>query len=295
MLKIAAILDEARSSYATHNRKLKELSLLRSKSPSPSHFFSAFSKTLTPLFDFHRHLASTDRVVSFVSTFAAAADDEFLDHFLKFLLVATAASNTTAKYRACQIVVIVDDSKPIYRRVAGCFMNKFFPSGYPYRNLSNNVLSMTVGDVFACLSHLGTLMELLLFLVHFFEFWIGLGFLAEEPVDLALLVFLLVCLWILLDGYLMSLVPSIISCRYDGNSFENAPASLPPTLTSPPPSGSHHSHHHSGSSSHNKTQASDNENSYDHKGLAVQAVVGIVLGSVLVVIIVLLALVFYIK
>ncbi|KAL2321045.1 hypothetical protein Fmac_030014 [Flemingia macrophylla] len=29
-------------------------------------------------------------------------------------------------------VVIVDDSRPIYRRVAGCFMNKFFPSGYPY-------------------------------------------------------------------------------------------------------------------------------------------------------------------
>ncbi|KAL2333220.1 hypothetical protein Fmac_014433 [Flemingia macrophylla] len=104
MLKIAAILDEARSSYATHNRKLKELSLLRSKSPSPSHFFSAFSKTLTPLFDFHRRLASADRVVSFVSTFAAAADDEFLDHFLKFLLAAAAASNKTARYRACQIV-----------------------------------------------------------------------------------------------------------------------------------------------------------------------------------------------
>nr|KYP75960.1 Condensin complex subunit 3 [Cajanus cajan] len=105
MLKIAAILDEARSSYATHNRKLKELSLLRSKSPSPSLFFSAFSKILTPLFDFQRRLASADRVVSFVSTFAAVtAADEFLDHFLKFLLVAAAASNKTARYRACQIV-----------------------------------------------------------------------------------------------------------------------------------------------------------------------------------------------
>ncbi|KAL2334809.1 hypothetical protein Fmac_016022 [Flemingia macrophylla] len=131
MLKIVVILDEARSSYATHNRKLKELSLLRSKSPSPSHFFSAFSKTLTLLFHFHRRLASTDRVVSFVSTFAAAANDEFLDHFLKFLLAAAVASNKTARYRTCQMVVIVDDSRPIYRRVAGCFMNKFFPSGYP--------------------------------------------------------------------------------------------------------------------------------------------------------------------
>ncbi|KAH1258408.1 Protein root UVB sensitive 2, chloroplastic [Glycine soja] len=29
-------------------------------------------------------------------------------------------------------VVIVDDSRPLYQRVAGSFMNKFFPSGYPY-------------------------------------------------------------------------------------------------------------------------------------------------------------------
>ncbi|KAL2337866.1 hypothetical protein Fmac_012312 [Flemingia macrophylla] len=113
---------EVYNSYATHNRKLKELSLLRSKSPSPSHFFSAFSKTLTPLFDFHRRLASTDRVVSFVSTFAAA-DEEFLDHFLKFLLVAAAASNTTAKYRAWQIV-----SEVSHTIVAHCSFLFFFGS-----------------------------------------------------------------------------------------------------------------------------------------------------------------------
>ncbi|KAK7284115.1 hypothetical protein RJT34_18854 [Clitoria ternatea] len=29
-------------------------------------------------------------------------------------------------------VVLVDDSRPLYQRVAGSFMNKFFPSGYPY-------------------------------------------------------------------------------------------------------------------------------------------------------------------
>ncbi|KAH1153122.1 hypothetical protein GYH30_048981 [Glycine max] len=106
MLKIAAILDEARTSYATHNRKLKELSLLRSKSSSHSHFFSGFSKTITPLFDFQRRLASADRIVSFVSAFAAtaAASGDFLDHFLKFLLAAAAASNKTARFRACQIV-----------------------------------------------------------------------------------------------------------------------------------------------------------------------------------------------
>ncbi|KAL2344402.1 hypothetical protein Fmac_005687 [Flemingia macrophylla] len=280
MLKITAILDEARSSYATHNRKLKELSLLRSKSPSPSHFFSAFSKTQTLLFNFHRRLASTDRVVSFVSTFAAAADDEFLDHFLKFLLAAAATSNKTARYRACHIVVIVDDSRPIYRRVAGCFMTKFFPSGYLYRNLSNNELSMTFGDVFAGLSHLVS---------------------CEEPLTGPLSVLVGLPLDTLnvannnFSGWIPHELSSIHNFIYDGNSFENAPASLPPTLTSPPPSGSHHSHHHSGSSSHNKTQTSDNENSDDHKSLAVRAVVGIVLGSVLVAAIVLLALVFYVK
>lgn len=108
--KIAAILDEVRTSYATHNRKLKELSLLRSKSTSPSHFFSAFSKALISLFKFQRRIASADRVVSFVASFTAARNpsdaadcDEFLDHFLHFLLVAMAAADKTVRFRACHI------------------------------------------------------------------------------------------------------------------------------------------------------------------------------------------------
>ncbi|XP_052730482.1 uncharacterized protein LOC128195832 [Vigna angularis] len=101
--EIAAILDEARTSYATHNRKLKELSLFRAKSSS-SVFFSAFSRTLTPLFDFQRRLASVERVVSFVSALAASASDEFPDCFLKFLLAAATTSNKTVRFRACQIV-----------------------------------------------------------------------------------------------------------------------------------------------------------------------------------------------
>ncbi|KAI9118393.1 hypothetical protein K1719_010725 [Acacia pycnantha] len=109
--KIAKILDEARTSYATHNRKLKELSVLRSKSHSLPQFFSAFSTALIPLFDFQKRLASAERVVRFISVFASVRDngndstyDEFLDHFLKFLLVAAAAANKTARFRACQIV-----------------------------------------------------------------------------------------------------------------------------------------------------------------------------------------------
>ncbi|KOM40513.1 hypothetical protein LR48_Vigan04g071100 [Vigna angularis] len=101
--EIAAILNEARTSYATHNRKLKELSLLRAKSSS-SVFFSAFSRTLTPLFDFQRRLASVERVVSFVSALAASASDEFIDCFLKFLLAAATTSSKTTRFRACQIV-----------------------------------------------------------------------------------------------------------------------------------------------------------------------------------------------
>ncbi|KAI4299612.1 hypothetical protein L6164_033053 [Bauhinia variegata] len=111
MLKIAKLLDEAKSSYAIHNRKRKELSVLQSKCSSIPQFFSAFSKTLTPLLDFQRRLASADRIVRFISVFAsirdatsASASDEFLEHFLKFLLVAAAAADKTVRFRACQIV-----------------------------------------------------------------------------------------------------------------------------------------------------------------------------------------------
>ncbi|XP_050270046.1 uncharacterized protein LOC126714094 isoform X1 [Quercus robur] len=104
--KIAKILEETRTSYATHNRKLKELSALRSRSSSPLQFFSAFSKTLTPLFTLQRRVASTERVVRFVSIFASASvdSDAFLEEFLRFLLVAAAAANKTARFRACQMV-----------------------------------------------------------------------------------------------------------------------------------------------------------------------------------------------
>lgn len=100
--RIAKILDESRTSYAIHNRKLKELSALRSRCSSPLQFFSAFSKTLTPLFTLQRRVASTERVVRFISIFASTTSD--CEDFLRFLLTATAAANKTARFRACQIV-----------------------------------------------------------------------------------------------------------------------------------------------------------------------------------------------
>ncbi|CAL9009395.1 unnamed protein product [Prunus brigantina] len=111
MLKIAQILNDARTSNATHNRKLKELSALRSKTSSSSLFFSAFCKTLTPVFAFQRRTASAERTVRFISAFATAGDsgpasqcDAFLEDFLRFLLPVSAAANRTHRFRACQIV-----------------------------------------------------------------------------------------------------------------------------------------------------------------------------------------------
>lgn len=121
--KIAKILNETRTSYATHNRKLKELAALRSKlspsdpedsSPIPR-FSSLFFKTLTPLFvAAQRRTAAAERIVRFVAEFAclrsnsdgagSECDDEFLDEFLRFLIPGSVAANRNARFRACHII-----------------------------------------------------------------------------------------------------------------------------------------------------------------------------------------------
>lgn len=119
--KIAKILNETRTSYATHNRKLKELATVRSKlsssesdeSSSIRQFSSAFFKTLTPLFvAAQRRTAAAERVVRFVAEFACLRSnsdgdsdcDEFLGEFLKFLVAGSVAANRNARFRACQII-----------------------------------------------------------------------------------------------------------------------------------------------------------------------------------------------
>ncbi|KAL3525026.1 hypothetical protein ACH5RR_013398 [Cinchona calisaya] len=113
--KIARVFDDSRISHATtHIRKLKELSaLLRSLASTPEKFFLAFSEALTPLFDFSRRTASVERIIKFIAAFAtfrsdknvnAPEIDDFLERFLRFLLVASAAANKTARLRACQII-----------------------------------------------------------------------------------------------------------------------------------------------------------------------------------------------
>ncbi|CAN8232852.1 unnamed protein product [Cochlearia groenlandica] len=120
--RIAKILNETRTSYATHNRKLKELAGIRSKLSSPNsdepsllrrRFSSAFFKTLTPLFvSAQRRTAASERVVRFAAEFACLRSDsdgdsvcdEFLEEFLKFLMVGSVAANRNARFRSCQII-----------------------------------------------------------------------------------------------------------------------------------------------------------------------------------------------
>ncbi|XP_048230937.1 condensin complex subunit 3 isoform X2 [Ricinus communis] len=101
--KIAKILDEIKTTNATHIRKLKELLTVRSKSQSS--FSNSFFKTLTPIFHIQRRVPSAERVIRFISLFATTGNDNaFLEEFLKFLLVAAVAASKTARFRACQII-----------------------------------------------------------------------------------------------------------------------------------------------------------------------------------------------
>ncbi|CAN4126860.1 unnamed protein product [Withania somnifera] len=109
--KIARVFNDVQSSQATHLRKLKELSTLRSSTNSSKIFFHAFTRVLMPIFDFQRRSASAERIVTFLAVFASVRDakrgedcDEFLEKFMRFLLVAAIAGSKTARIRAFQII-----------------------------------------------------------------------------------------------------------------------------------------------------------------------------------------------
>ncbi|XP_071735403.1 uncharacterized protein [Rutidosis leptorrhynchoides] len=108
--KIGKVLDEAKGSRASHIRKLRDLTALRASIPA-AQFFSAFSKTLTPIFTTQRRIASVERIIQFVASFACIRDpnnseayDLFFEQFLRFLIASTTAANRTARFRACQII-----------------------------------------------------------------------------------------------------------------------------------------------------------------------------------------------
>ncbi|XP_073310091.1 uncharacterized protein [Primulina huaijiensis] len=159
-LKIAKILDEARISQATHIRKLKEIGDLRSSRPSIE-LFAAFSKAITPLFNFHRRKASADRIIKFVAVFAcsrsakdAANCDAFLENFLRFLIVASGAANKTARFRACQIVSEIimrlpDDaevSNELWDEVIECIKSRVADKVSAVRTFAVRALSRFAND-----------------------------------------------------------------------------------------------------------------------------------------------------
>ncbi|KAE9591481.1 hypothetical protein Lal_00038989 [Lupinus albus] len=176
-----------------------------------------------------------------------------------------------------------------------------------YLNVSNNVLSMTIGDIFQTLSDLGT-MDL-----SFNNFYgdLPLSFASLSNISSLFLQnnrlsgSLVALVGLPLDtlnvahnnfsGWIPHELSSIGNFIYDGNSFADGPAPPSPPFTSPPPSGSHSNHHRSESGSHDKAWSFNDEKSDSHKGLATGATVSIVLGSVLVAVLVLLALVFCIR
>ncbi|KAF9608011.1 hypothetical protein IFM89_004892, partial [Coptis chinensis] len=91
------------------------------------------------------------------------------------------------------------------------------------------------------------------------------------------------------------LIPNLI---YDGNSFANGPAPPPPPYTSPPPSRSYNNNSHNGTH-RNAAQGSNGQGSDSvrnrSKGLTVGPIVGIVLGTVLVSLFVMVAFVFCLR
>ncbi|KAL5097432.1 hypothetical protein RYX36_001759 [Vicia faba] len=178
-----------------------------------------------------------------------------------------------------------------------------------YLNMSHNALSLPIGDFFANHSRLDTVdLSFNNFsgdLPPSFESLTNLSslFLQNNQLTGSLTVLAGLPLDTLnvannnFGGWIPHELKSINNFIYDGNSFDDGPAppspeSTSPESTSPSPSEPHKSNHHSGSGSQTKTHGS---NSDDHKGASVGAIVGIVLGSVLVCSILLVALVFCIR
>ncbi|CAN6552711.1 unnamed protein product [Malus baccata var. baccata] len=95
------------------------------------------------------------------------------------------------------------------------------------------------------------------------------------------------------SGWIPQELSSIRTFIYDGNGFDNGPAPPPPPYIPPPPGRSTKNRSRSGSGT--PPQGSDGQSHDSKNGLAVGALVGIILGSVFVALIVLLALAFCIR
>ncbi|XP_019052738.1 PREDICTED: protein STRUBBELIG-RECEPTOR FAMILY 8-like isoform X2 [Nelumbo nucifera] len=166
-----------------------------------------------------------------------------------------------------------------------------------YLNLSHNSIFQSIGDIFANLQGLsildlsfnnfsgdlpnsfGSLSNLSTLYLQSNQLTGSVNILADLPLDNLNIANNHFTGWVPRE---FSSIPNFI---YDGNSFENGPAPPPPPYTPPPPGRSHNNRNHSGPGTHTP-QGSDGQASHDNendkKGLATGALVGIVLGSTLV-------------
>ncbi|GMN36388.1 hypothetical protein TIFTF001_005978 [Ficus carica] len=174
-----------------------------------------------------------------------------------------------------------------------------------YLNVSRNSLAQSIGDIFVNLSGLATLdlsfNNLSGELPNTFGSLSNLSSLYVQNNQLtgSLIVLTGLPLTTLnvannnFTGWIPQELSSIHSFIYDGNSFDNGPAPPPPPYTSPPQGRSHNNRNHSGPGTH--TEDSGNATSHSENGLAVGALVGIILGSISVAAIVFLALLICIR
>ncbi|XP_059439466.1 protein STRUBBELIG-RECEPTOR FAMILY 8 [Corylus avellana] len=96
------------------------------------------------------------------------------------------------------------------------------------------------------------------------------------------------------SGWVPQKLKAIPNFIYGGNKFDNGPAPPPPPYTPPPPgrSNANRTHARSGGPS---PRGSNGESSHSDKGLTVGAIVGIILGSIFIVLVLLLVLAFCIR
>ncbi|XP_043692586.1 protein STRUBBELIG-RECEPTOR FAMILY 8-like isoform X1 [Telopea speciosissima] len=177
-----------------------------------------------------------------------------------------------------------------------------------YLNLSHNSISQSIGDIFAKLQGLAVLdLSFNNFsgdLPNSFSSLSNLSTLYMRNNQLTGSVNILANLPLtnlnIADNHFSGWIPqelnSIPNFIYGGNSFDNGPAPPPPPYSSPPPRRSHNNGNHSGPGTHGTQGPSSHPGSGNKKnGLNTGPVVGIILGSVLVVLCLLLAIVFWLR
>ncbi|XP_059624450.1 protein STRUBBELIG-RECEPTOR FAMILY 8 isoform X2 [Cornus florida] len=177
-----------------------------------------------------------------------------------------------------------------------------------YMNVSHNSLSQAIGDVFANLSGLGTLdLSFNNFtgdLPSSFSSLSNLSTLYVQNNQLTGFLNVLTGLPLTdlnvannnFSGWIPKELISIPNFRYDGNSFDNGPAPPPPPYTSPPSSRSPNNRSHSPPGAHTPNGQSSNPDDENKKnGLTTGPIIGIILGSSMVVLFALLVLIFCLR